>query len=453
MYFARRLRLLFPGRGLCDNAGSKITLGSVGDAAPAGGFQMTQRSRQGWLIIACVVLVNFIVMGPSIGTIGIFFAPLIKEFGWTREQVSIIATAFLLAMGIVHPFVGWLLDRVPARVPMGVGAAMSAVAFLLASRVHSLGALVACYVLLGMGVGASTILPGTIVAANWFEEQRGLAIGITIAGAGFGGCVLPPSVSHLILVYGWRATMVFIAMPMVVIALPIILFMIRTRPEGETQEQHAAAVSGLELGPALRSASFWFLVLMQLGFTVAFTGAYFHMVLYLIGTGFSPQAAAFVFGAAVLVSLPGYVVLGTLADWFGAKLVLACSLITQAVAMMVLLTLNGRHTNPALMLIFVVTYGLTVGSGTALGAVLLANSLGLRSFGSLSGIVGMIATAGSGVGPIIAGHIYDHTRSYTGAFELCSLLMLAAAVFGSLVYPVEGRDSELAPPVAVGARH
>jgi MFS family permease len=414
---------------------------------------MTQRDRQGWLIIASVVLVNFLVMGPSIGTIGIFFKPLIKEFGWSRQQVSTMATAFLLAMGIVHPFVGWLLDRVQARVPMVVGATMSAVAFLLASHAHSLVALVACYVLLGMGVGASTILPGTIVAANWFAEKRGLAIGITIAGAGFGGCVLPPLVSHLIQAYGWRETMVFIAIPMLVLALPIILIMIRTRPEGEVAGEQAGAVSGLEFGPALRSTPFWMLVAMQVSFTVAFTGSYFHLVLYLIGTGFSAQEAANLFGASVLVSLPGYLVLGTLADWYGAKPVLVCSLIIQAVSMLVLLGLSGHHLSIPLMLFFIVAYGLTIGSGTALGAVLLANALGLRSFGSLSGIIGMLATIGSGIGPIIAGRVFDKTGSYTGAFELCSALMLAGAIFGSLVYPAEGRDREVAEPVAVGARH
>jgi MFS family permease len=177
------------------------------------------------------------------------------------------------------------------------------------------------------------------------------------------------------------------------------------------------------------------------------------MVLYLIGTGFSAQAAAYVFGAAVLVSLPGYLVLGTLADWYGAKPVLACSLITQAVSLMVLLSLGSHHFGTLLMLIFVVTYGLTVGSGTALGAVLLANALGLRSFGSLSGIIGMLATIGSGVGPIIAGHIYDRTGSYTGAFELCGALMLTAAVFATLVYPAQGLEREVGSPVAVPTGH
>ena len=414
---------------------------------------MTQHDRQGWLVIAGVVAVNFIVMGPSIGTIGIFFTPLIKEFGWSRQQVSWMATAFLLAMGVVNPLVGWLLDRVPVRIPMSVGIILAGLSFLMGSRAHSLEALVVCYAIMGLGVGSSTILPGMVVAANWFSSQRALAIGITIAGAGLGGCLWPPLVTHLILAHGWRATMVCIGVPMFVVALPIALLIIRTRPAGESAQEQADALPGLDLGPALRSIPFWMLVGVHLSFTVAFTGAYFHMVPYLIGTGYSAQAAAFVFGAAVAVSLPGYLLLGSLADRFGAKPVLTGSLITQAVSMILLLNLAGHHLTTLLLLIFIVFYGLTVGSGTALGSALLAESLGLKSFGSLAGIIGLIATMGSGVGPIIAGHIFDTTASYTAAFELCGALMLAGAVFAMLVYPAQGLERDVGSPVALRAGH
>jgi MFS family permease len=412
---------------------------------------MTQHDRRGWLVVGSVAATNFIVMGPSIGTIGIFFTPLIKQFGWTREQVSLMATAFLFAMGIVNPLVGWLLDRIPARIPMSIGAIAAGAAFLAASRIHSLEALVVCYAIIGLGVGASTVTPGLIVAANWFSDRRGLAIGITIAGAGLGGCVLPPLVSHLIATSGWRATLVCIGVPMFVLALPLIVLIIRTRPEGAEGEEQAGALSGLELGPALRSLPFWLLVAMQLGFVVAFAGVYFHMVPFLIGAGYSAQTAAFIFGAQAAVSLPGYLVLGTMADRFGAKPVLAASLLIQAASMLLLLTIAWHHFTVGLTVIFVITYGLTVGSGTALGAVLLAEALGLRSYGTLSGIIGLIATVGSAAGPVVAGRIYDTTASYSAAFELCAALMLAAAVFASLVYPAEKRD--VAPSGALRTPH
>ena len=253
---------------------------------------MTSQERRGWLVVASLAFTNLIVMGPSIGTIGIFFTPLIKEFGWSRAEVSRLATAFLLAMGIVNPIVGWLLDRIEARLVMAIGVVAAGIGYILASRVHALSPLVALFALIGVGVGASTILPGMIVAANWMAKQRALAIGITIAGAGLGGCVMPPLVAHLILVYGWRTAMLCIAGPMFVLAVPVVLLMVQTRPasaEGRSVAEEAADLPGLELGPALRSWSFWAIALMQFSFTIAFTGGYFHMVPFLIGAGYSPK--------------------------------------------------------------------------------------------------------------------------------------------------------------------
>jgi MFS family permease len=403
---------------------------------------MTPQERRGWTVIASVALTNFIVMGPSIGTIGIFFTPLIKEFGWSRAEVSQIATAFLFAMGVVNPLVGWLLDRIEARVVMSIGAAVAGVGYLLASRADALTPLVAFFAVIGLGVGASTILPGIIVAANWFSKRRALATGITIAGAGLGGCLLPPLVEHLILVHGWRTTMICIAAPMFVVALPAILLAIRTRPEAAASESsEPAALAGLELGPALRSAPFWILAAMQFSFTVAFTGGYFHMVPFLIGAGYSAQTAAFIFGAQAAVSLPGYVLLGTLADRFGPKTVLAPALVILAASMIILLGAGSSHLGIALAVLFIVTYGLTVGAATPLGAVLLAEACGLRRFGTLNGIVGFIAVVGSAVGPLLSGRIYDVTASYSLAFELCAGLLIAAAILTTLVFPAEGRDA------------
>jgi MFS family permease len=407
------------------------------------------------MIVAGLAAVNFIVMGPSYGTIGIFFSPLIKEFGCTRGQVSGMATAFLLAIGMINPCVGWLLDRIPPRIPVAIGAGATGAAFLIASQAHSLETLIFCYALAGLGVGASTILPGMVVAASWLSEQRALAIGITMAGAGVSGCVLPPVAAHLIRAYGWRVTMVGIGLPMFVLALPIIITMIRTPPEGATEEEQGGALMGLDLGPALLSLPFWLLVGVHVTHTVASTGAYFHMVPYLIEVGYPAQTAAIIFGANAAISLPGYVLLGNLADSFGPKPVLACSLILQAISMILVVGLRGPYLINVRLIIFIVLYGLPFGSGTALGSALLADSLGLKSFGSLAGIIGLIATMGSGAGPWVAGRIYDTSGRYAGAYELCAVLMLVGALFALFVYPAESlRDEQdMTSRIAMEARH
>src|SRR5271156_2981316 len=106
---------------------------------------MSAQERQGWRVVAALAVVSFLLLGSTIGTIGIFFHPLIQSFGWSHEQVSRLATAFLLCMGVFAWSAGWMLDRMPVQVPMVLGALASGTGYLLASRSQSLGSLTAAF--------------------------------------------------------------------------------------------------------------------------------------------------------------------------------------------------------------------------------------------------------------------------------------------------------------------
>ena len=49
---------------------------------------MTQRERQGWLIVASLWVTLFIIFGGGYLTAGVFFTPLLKQFGRGRAQLS-----------------------------------------------------------------------------------------------------------------------------------------------------------------------------------------------------------------------------------------------------------------------------------------------------------------------------------------------------------------------------
>ena len=56
--------------------------------------------------------------------------------------------------------------------------------------------------------------------------------------------------------------------------------------------------------------------------------------------------------------------------------------------------------------------------------LLTAESLGLKRFGSISGLTGLAQTFGAALGPLVSGRIFDLTNSYTTAFELCIVVNL-----------------------------
>src|SRR4029077_19553682 len=64
--------------------------------------------RRGAIVVASLFTTLFLVFGSGYNTAGVFVAPLVAQFGWTRAQVSLLQTTVALAAGLVLPGVGWL---------------------------------------------------------------------------------------------------------------------------------------------------------------------------------------------------------------------------------------------------------------------------------------------------------------------------------------------------------
>src|SRR5690349_10857091 len=140
---------------------------------------MTQQERRGWLIVTSLFIVLLLVFGSGYNTVAVFVPALLKAFPHcSRAEVALLPSVLALSASISVLPIGWLLDRVEARIVMVFGAVAAGAAFLVASRANSLLPMMGAYLLVGIGISAATVLPGSLVLANWFEARRGLAIGI-----------------------------------------------------------------------------------------------------------------------------------------------------------------------------------------------------------------------------------------------------------------------------------
>jgi MFS family permease len=396
-----------------------------------------------WLVVAALFVTLFFIWGSGYNTAGVFFTPVIRSFGWSRARLSTLQTALALAAGVSVPLIGWILDRVEARLVIAAGALTAATAFVLASLAHSYEAMLGAYLLLGVGVGGATLLPCSMVIANWFGARRGLAMGITMAGTSVGGMVMTLISDRVIRLMGWRFGYLTLAVPVVLIVAPAVLLIVRTRP---TQAAHAgvaqaaSALPGMEAGAALASRSFWMLAAATLCFAVAVSGTNLHCVPYLIGAGYAPARAALAFSVLLAFGGIGKLTMGWIADRAGARAALSGSLLGMAAG--ITLLMGARSELP--MAGFVAIYGLTFGAPLALLPLVMAESMGLRRFGSLYGLIGFFHTAGAAIGPVIAGRIFDLRGSYSYAFAtFVGLLIVGSAATLACVPPGAEQPAEL----------
>ncbi len=403
---------------------------------------MAGRELRAWLVVLSLFITLFLVFGTSVESFGVFVPYLLRHFGWSRTELSFAFTATALVAGVAGLFVGWLLDRVEAALVLSVSAVLSGLAFIAASQANSYESFIACYLILGVGVGGCTMMSCSVVVANWFGERRGLAMGITMMGTSFGGMVLVPAVDYAIRSGGWRFGYQVMAAPIFLILLPLLIFVVRGKPPAVTDEgaaQAAAPVEGLELGEALRTRSFWLISLVYFIYAFVAGSMVVHVIVHLIGIGYKPSSAALTLSAIFLCASAGKIGFGILADKVGGRTALLIDFLIETVGIFLLLGAQS----PVILLAFAVLFGLSFEAQLALGPLVTAESLGLKRYGSISGAEFLFVTTGAAIGPLVSGRIFDLTHSYQEAFVLFIGMLVVAGVASMGCLPLSSEQARL----------
>ena len=392
---------------------------------------MNIRERQPWIIAASVFVTLFLVWGGGVNTGPVFLPPLLKYFGWTRARVSTLGSAGALMAGVCGPLVGWLVDRIEARRVMLLGAITPGIGFLAASRSDTYHALLAANLIVAIGVTAATLIPASLLIASWFGERRGLAMGMTFAGTSLGGAAMIVIANKAIALGGWRAGYLAMALPMILIAAPLVLFVVRGRPSsgsvvGEPiiKQPTPVVLPGVELSEAFRTRSFWLIGIAEFFYACAIGGILVHVVVYLIAAGYTASLAASSLSMIYLMSTFGKLSMGPSADRLSPRIVL--SVVFGGAALGTLLLLGAR--SGPMLAGFIVLVGIASGTPLVLLPLVFIQSLGLKRLGSVQGVAGIFATIGAAVGPVAAGRIFDVSGSYAIAFGVFAAMWLGAAL-------------------------
>lgn len=398
------------------------------------------RERQAWIVAASVFITLFLVWGGGVNTGPVFLPPLLKYFGWTRARVSTLGSAGALMAGACGPFIGWLVDRIEARRVMLLGAIVTGAGLLAASRVHSYYPLLAANLMIAMGVTAATLIPASLVIAGWFSERRGLAMGLTFAGTSLGGAVMIVVANKAIAFGGWRAGYVAMALPMLMIVAPLVFFVVRSRPSARNASPELAhtdvepiVMPGVELIEAFSTRSFWLIAIAEFFYACAIGGILVHLVVYLIGAGYTASLSASSLSMIYLMSTLGKLSMGPSTDRLSPRTVL--SLVFGGAAVGTILLFAAKS---GLMLAgFIVLVGVAAGTPLVLLPLVFIQSLGLKRLGSVQGAAGIFATIGAAIGPVAAGRIFDVTGSYAIALGVFAAMWLGAALAIYACIPLE----------------
>jgi MFS family permease len=189
---------------------------------------------------------------------------------------------------------------------------------------------------------------------------------------------------------------------------------------------------GLSFHETVHTRQFWTVCAIYFLILACVYTIILHIVQHAIDLGISPTSAASVLAAIGGVSIAGRFLMGSAGDRIGNRMAL---LVCLSFLFAGLLWLQVAKTL-WMFYVFATLYGFAHGGFFALGSPLVAGLFGTKSHGLILGIVIFSSTIGGAIGPILAGHIFDVTRTYQTVFYILAALSITGLILTASLKPV-----------------
>lgn len=397
--------------------------------------------RRHWQVVLATVSGMALATVLS-STFGVMLEPMEAELGWTRAEISSGPTVVPLVGLLLSAPCGYLIDRFGSRLTGLLVVALTFTAIMLMSQVgEHLWQWWAAYAIFGVAAAfTSTVWLAPV--SRIFSKAKGMAIAITLSGAGISGALSPLIAEYFIQNYDWRTGFMALGMIFGAISLVLVLaFIPSDKPQARLDEAEDAGeetrqdLPGLSPIEGLKSRNLYLL------FAAALIGNFVNLALLinivpvLTFTGLSRIEAVAIAGMFGLFSIGGRLIGGWLLDTFDARrLVIIATLLTMIFPLTLIVAPGVVWATTIAVMLMAATGGLK----TSAGVYMTSSYLGPRSFGLFFGIVGLNTSIAYGLGPLLANHIYDQTQSYW----LVIYAAIPGFVISAALYFMMGRTPE-----------
>lgn len=369
---------------------------------------------------------------------GVFFNPLMTEFGWPRSVISGSSAAAFFISGLFAVYVGRLNDRIGPRVIVSAAALLMGIGCMLMSRMDTILELYLYFGLVfGIGLSSIDVIPLTTIA-RWFPEKRGTMTGIVKVGTGAGQFLFPLLTSFLISGFGWRNAGMMLGAIALIFLMAIAQFL---KKEPAVPVYTVLAAPGRILRPpdgnlsfaeASRTYQLWLLCIMNLTIVSCLMSIIVHIVPHGRDIGISAHKAAGILSVIGGISMGGRFIIGMVIDRIGGKRTMILALLLLLISLLWLQTADSLWK----LYVFAGIYGLAHGGFFTVISPIVAELFGTASHGALFGLVVFFGTTGGAAGPILTGFLFDGTGSYSLPFRLFLGVSALGLLMLSLLKPV-----------------
>lgn len=387
--------------------------------------------RRGWTVVLAASL-GFSLFSVMLSAAGIFMQPLGQEFGWNRTTLSAGPAIATTMTAFLSPFFGILIDKYGSRRLALPGIVLTTIAMACFSLMTGSSAhWIAMWVIFGFILVTIKSTVWSAAVANQFQQSRGLALGLVIAGTAVAQGTVPMLGNWLIEDFGWRQAYVYLAAGWGAVTFLVCLLFFHdgfAKPgtRGARVARPAEDLPGLSVAEAVRSPALWLILASSFIVMAVTQGFSIHLFPILTESGIDRTKAAELLFISGISAVAGKLVTGWLLDRFRPNWVGGLTLAACALAMVPLM--DGARSMP-LVIFAMVMNGYAIGTKTNITLFFAAEYGGMKNFGKIYGTISAVISLATGLGPLMAGRMYDTSGSYNGFLMAAS----AGCVIGGLL--------------------
>jgi MFS family permease len=415
-------------------------------------------SSSAWVIVG----ISFIILALTYGvwySFSVFFVALLREFGWSRSTGAGAFSLFIIIQSVVGPFAGSMVDRLGPRAVILSGSLLLGTGLAVSSTIQTWWQFYLSFgVITATGLGTTGWIANSTIVQQWFQEKRGLAVGIISAGIGVGILICTPVAQYLINKVGWRTTYLIMACVVPLVNSSMAVPFLKRPPHvsplhpAEKTLSHAAVDSSWILDKewasrswtvkdAMGTKQFWLLTLSFFVTGISTQSILTHHVVFFVDKGLEPLRASYLVGMLGIVSMGGKILWGMMSDRKGREETYFVGVFCAVCGLVSLITYHFVA-HPVLSYTYAFFFGMGYAVTAVLPAIVTADFFAGRSYGGIFGTIMVLNGLGGALGAWLAGFIHDRLHSYLSVFIIMIACFLAA---GYAIWVVAPRKFVVVP--------
>ncbi|WP_213767488.1 MFS transporter [Caballeronia sp. dw_19] len=191
-------------------------------------------SRRRWLIAGVLFLAVISAFFDRISVAILFTDTAFQNamgHGYNPARLGLLMTAFVFAYGVSGLLLSFAGDMFGPKRAMAAGAAVWGISMALMGATNSFSAMLMFRLLLGIAEGPQFSLTNALVK-QWFPpREQARANAMWLVGSPLGSAIGFALTIHLVGAFGWRSSFYAYALLNIVIVLPLVLLLIKDRPD------------------------------------------------------------------------------------------------------------------------------------------------------------------------------------------------------------------------------